>query len=120
MRAAVDAGMIARTPCRGVPLPRIQREEMRFLAPAAIHRLTQAMHPRYRALVLVASYGGLRIGELAALRRTAIDLALGTVRVVETLSECRGIHEFGPPKTRAGRRTVGLPSIVVEELADHM
>ena len=27
---------------------------------------------------------------------------------------------FGPPKTRAGRRTVGLPRAVVDELAPHL
>jgi hypothetical protein len=31
--AAVDAGMIAQSPCQRVPLPRIEREEMRLLTP---------------------------------------------------------------------------------------
>jgi hypothetical protein len=31
LAAAVDAGYLAQTPCRNVPLPRIEREEMRFL-----------------------------------------------------------------------------------------
>jgi hypothetical protein len=30
------------------------------------------------------------------------------------------VLRFGPPKTRAGRRTVGLPRAVVEELAAHL
>jgi hypothetical protein len=30
MAAAVDAGYLAQTPCRNVPLPRVEREEMRF------------------------------------------------------------------------------------------
>jgi hypothetical protein len=34
--------------------------------PAEIGRLADAIRPGYRALVLVAAYGGLRIGELAA------------------------------------------------------
>jgi hypothetical protein len=33
MAAAVDAGMIPRTPCRRVPLPKIDRQEMRLLSP---------------------------------------------------------------------------------------
>jgi integrase len=68
MGAAVDAGMIAQTPCRRVPLPKVEREEMRFLTPAEIARLADAIDQRYRALVLVAAYGGLRIGELAGPR----------------------------------------------------
>jgi hypothetical protein len=31
MGAAVDAGMLAQSPCRRVPLPKVEREEMRFL-----------------------------------------------------------------------------------------
>jgi integrase len=62
LAAAVDAGMIAPSPCQRVPLPTIQREEMRFLTPAEIARLAEAIRPSYRALVLVGAYGGLRIG----------------------------------------------------------
>src|SRR6266536_6332212 len=36
MAAAVDAGYLAQTPCRNVPLHRIEREEMRFLTPTDI------------------------------------------------------------------------------------
>src|SRR4029453_16455179 len=32
----------------------------------------------------------------------------------------RGVLHMGPPKTRASRRTVGLPRFVVEELAAHL
>jgi integrase len=120
MRAAVDGGMIAQTPCRGVPLPRIEREEMRFLTPSEVARLAGKIDPRYRALVLVGAYGGLRIGELAGLRRERVDLDQGTVRVIEIVSESSGILHFGPPKTKASRRTVGLPATVVEELARHI
>ncbi len=34
--------------------------------------------------------------------------------------EVRGLLHMGPPKTRASRRTVGLPRFVVEELAAHL
>jgi integrase len=74
MGAAVDAGMVMQTPCRRLPLPKVEREEMRFLTPAETARLAEVIDPRYRALVLVAAYGGLRIGELAGLRRARIDL----------------------------------------------
>jgi Phage integrase, N-terminal SAM-like domain len=30
MTAAVDAGMLAQSPCRGVPLPKVEQEEMRY------------------------------------------------------------------------------------------
>jgi hypothetical protein len=37
---------------------------MRFLNPTEVARLADVIDVRYRALVLVAAYGGLRIGEL--------------------------------------------------------
>jgi integrase len=103
-----------------VPLPKVEREEMRFLTPAEVATLADAIQPRYRALVLVGAYGGLRIGELAGLRRSRVDLRRGTVTVAEIVVEVRGVLHIGPPKPRASRRTVGLPRFVVEELAAHL
>src|SRR4030095_2453203 len=77
LAAAVDAGYLAQTPCRSVPLPKIEPEEMRFLTPTEIDHLAKVIHPRYRALVVVGAYGGLRIGELAGLRRARVDLPRG-------------------------------------------
>ncbi|HEX2374335.1 MAG TPA: site-specific integrase, partial [Actinomycetota bacterium] len=82
--------------------------------------LADAIRPSYRALVLVGAYGGLRIGELAGLRRSRVDLLRGTVQVAENVVEVRGVLHVGPPKTRASRRTVGLPRFIVEELAAHL
>jgi integrase len=99
MGAAMDAGMLAQSPCRRVPLPKAEREEMRFLTPPEVAALADAIHPRYRALVLVGAYGGLRIGELAGLRRGRVDLLRGTVTVAEIVVEVRGVLPMGPPRT---------------------
>jgi integrase len=120
LAGAVDAGMIAQSPCRRISLPKIEREEMCFLTPVEIARLADAIRPRYRALVLVGAYGGLRIGELAGLRRARVDVLRGTVEVAEIMTEVAGKLQIGPPKTRASRRTVGLPRAVVKMLADHL
>jgi integrase len=120
LTAAVNADMIPRSPCRAVRLPKIEREEMGFLNPAEVAGLADAIGPRYRALVLLGAYGGLRMGELAGLRRGRVDLLRGMVDIAEIVVEVRGQLYTGPPKTRAGRRTVGLPRVVVEELAAHM
>jgi site-specific recombinase XerD len=50
--AAVDAGMLAQSPCRQVPLPKVERKQMRFLAPAEVATLAEVIDRRYRALVL--------------------------------------------------------------------
>jgi hypothetical protein len=53
MAAAVDAGIIAQSPCRRVPLPKVEQDEKRFLTPAEIARLASIIPPRFRTLVLV-------------------------------------------------------------------
>jgi integrase len=97
------------------PLPqraaaKIEREEMRFLTPAEIVDLAEAIHARYRALVFVGAYGGLRMGELAGLRQSRVDLLAGAVTVAETPTEVKGKLIAGPPKTRAGGPSGCRPS----------
>jgi integrase len=120
MRGAADADLVAQTPCRRIELPRIEREEMRFLAPIEIARLADAIDPRYRSLVLVACYCGLRLGELAGLRRAQVDRDAPTIRVVENAIEVHGHIVRGAPKTKAGRRTVPVAATIATELEHHL
>ena len=93
---------------------------MRFLTPAEVGRLADAIDPRYRAMILVAAYAGLRVGELAGLRRDRVDILRGRVEVAEIAVEVRGALTFGPPKTKAGRRAIALPRSVTAELDTHL
>jgi integrase len=120
MNAAVDAGRIKSSPCVGVKLPRIEREEMAFLTPAQIGSLADAIDPRYRAVVLLGAYGGLRAGELFGLRAGRVDVLRARVDVVEILVEVSGHLHFGPPKTKAGRRAVSVPRIATDALSEHL
>lgn len=119
LRSAVTGGLLAASPADGLTLPRVEREEMKFLGPTEVATLADVIDERYRAMVLLAAYGGLRLGELAALRRSAVDLVRGRVDVAETVVEVKGHHHVGPPKTRAGRRSVPLPRSVLTELEHH-
>ena len=120
MRGAVDAGLLASSPCESQPLPRVERDEMRFLTADEIARLASTIAEPYGPLVLAASYGGLRAGELFGLRRVRVDVLHARVDVAEILVEVNGRHHFGPPKTRAGRRGVPLPRFVADELGAHV
>ncbi|MFF4771785.1 tyrosine-type recombinase/integrase [Microtetraspora fusca] len=76
---------------------------------------------RFRALVLLATFASLRWGEVTALRRSDIDLKARTVRVREQLIELDGGEMvLGPPKSRAGKRTVSIPAAIVPALAEHL
>jgi integrase len=117
MRAALEDRLISVNPVERLPLPRIEREEMRFLTPEELTHLAGTIDPRYRAFVLLAGYSGLRVGELFALRWDNVDMLRRQVTVTETLTDLAGQLSFGPPKTRASLRTVSLPSFVTEELS---
>jgi integrase len=120
MTAAVAAGRLKSSPCVGVKLPRIEREEMRFLTPAEITALADAIDPAYRAAVLLGAFGGLRVGELFGLKAKRVDVLRARVDVAEILVEVSGTLHFGPPKTKAGRRAVPLPRVAIDALSDHL
>jgi integrase len=120
LRAAVEDGRLGRNPAEGLSLPRIEREEMRFLGPDEIAALAEVIDPAYRALVLVGAYGGLRLGEMLALRPARVDVLRGRVEVLSTLVEVGGHLIENPPKTRAGRRAVPLPRVAAEAVREHL
>jgi integrase len=120
LATAVAHGLLPANPIATVKLPKVERDEMRFLTPAEISALTEAIDPRYKALVLVAAYGGLRIGELAGLQVADVDTLRGTIAVERQVVEVAGKLSLGPLKTRTARRRVKLPRFVVEELAAHL
>jgi integrase len=96
LHSAVAERKLAFDPSADVPLPSEHAGEQHFLSAEDVATLAEAiadverevarrtgsealarfedLGPRYRALVLVAAYGGLRFGELAALRRRRVDL----------------------------------------------
>lgn len=83
--------------------------------------LASSIHPRYRALVLLAAFTSLRWGELTALRRCDLDLELCTVRVSRSLTELPGGgYAFGPPKSAAGNRKVAVPRVIKNDLVRHL
>ena len=66
---AVADGLIARSPFANVELPpERHHEEVHFLDADQVNDLAGAIDERYRTAIYVAAYGGLRAGELWALR----------------------------------------------------
>ena len=120
MDGAVDAHLIARSPCtiRGAGTER--HDEIQIASPEQVAALAAAVGPRWEALVFTAAYGGLRWGELAGLRRRDVNTATGVITVVRKLGEVNGQLSFGPPKSAAGRRTIGIPTFVARSLAVHL
>jgi integrase len=118
--AAVADRAIASSPVTGVKVPRERRREMQILTAEQVSMLANAVDDRYRALVYLLAYGGLRWGEAAALRRGKVNLLRARIEVSESVTETgRGGLQYGPTKTHQARG-VALPAFLVELLEDHL
>lgn len=78
--------------------------------------LIEALPEGERALWACAFYGGLRRGELRALRWSDVDFNEGVIRVERGWDD-KGCEQA--TKTEAGRRRVPLAGVVVRVLAAH-
>lgn len=120
LAAAVEAELIARTPCRGVHLPPDERAERAVLSVDDLARLADAMALEYRPVVYLGGVLGLRWSEVAGLRVRRVNFFRGCVEVAETLAEVEGHLIPAGPKSAAGRRTLAVPGFLMDMLGDHL
>lgn len=119
-RIAVRDQIIARSPAHDIKLPSIDRTPPVAFTLEEVLGLADAIDPRYRSLVLVGGFGGLRIGELAGLQVGDFSTERNLLSVRRTASEVRGHMVIGPPKTAKSVRTVVLPRTIGSDLATHI
>jgi integrase len=118
---AVEDGLLVRNPCtiRGAGVERSPERPIATIA--EVYGLADAIEGRYRLMVLLATFCGLRLGELLALRRDRVDVLHRRVIVSEQGQELSdGTRHYGPPKTAAGVRTVSLPPHLVDDVEEHL
>ncbi len=121
MNTAVDDGLIRRNPCRIKGASKDGSPERPVLALSEVFAVAAAVPRRYRALVLLATFTSLRFGELAALRRSDVDVVTGTVFVTRGQVELSdGRLVVRAPKSEAGRRTVSVPAAILPDLEWHL
>ena len=121
LTTAEDDRLIGRNPCRIENAGTEDSPEREIVPLSVVFAIAKALPVRYRALVLLATFAGLRWGELAGLRRANIDLDTCQIRVIETTAELdSGGLIAETPKSRAGRRTVAFPDELVPELRWHL
>jgi len=109
---AVRDGLIPANPCRVENASKVERKHR--TRPASLDELAAivaAMPERYRAMVLLAAWCGLRFGELTELRRGDLDLEddRGVVHVRRGVVRVGSEYVVGTPKTAAGVRSVSVP-----------
>jgi len=121
LETAYDDQLIRRNPCRIEGAGKKESAEREIISLPVVFAIADAVPVRYRLLVLLATFGSLRWGELVGLRRETVDHSACVVRVVETTAELdRGGLVPETPKSKAGRRTVAFPAELVPELRLHL
>ena len=138
LNEATKSGEITANPCQHVTLPRIPRGQVKPLTPEQIKSLAEAIEypvikpaghgavapgrhyfPEYGLLIRLTALTGLRAGEVAGIKRKAVNLDKGVIHITETLSEVRGSLHTVEPKTYQSR-SVPLPDILIEKLREHL
>ena len=121
LKVAVQRGRVHRNVTTLVDAPSVQRVEVQPLTVEECRALLAAARNRRNAARWsVALALGLRQGEALGLAWDAVDLDAGTLTVRQALQRQRGGGlVIVPPKSRAGRRVVGLPRPLVAALRQH-
>ena len=124
LRSAVRNRLVPFNPAEGIRVPRRRKQDTDERI-VSRHELRTALLPvlpaRHCAIVATAAGTGLRWGEVAGLRRDALDLDGRSLSVLRTVIEVSGNTSFKAfPKSSAGRRTVPMPAWLVRIVGEHL
>jgi integrase len=112
--------LVARNVAKAESAPRVGDDEDMTIVrdvPALVDKLRSS---RLCAPAMLALFAGLRLGEVLALRWSRVDLDGKVLQVREALEQTRAHGtRFKPPKSKAGRRDITLPDILIDVLREH-
>jgi integrase len=119
LKDAAKNDIVSRNVTKEQPAPKVEDDEkaiVRDVAPL----VAKLQDWRLGTVAMVALFAGLRLGEVLALRWNNVDLDRKIIYVREALEQTKqfGVR-FKAPKSKAGRRDVTLPDILVEALREH-
>ena len=118
---AAENDLVLRNVMQSKSPPKVPDEEMVIVrdVPAFIAEIKASGRTLY-VPAMVSLFTGMRRSEVLALKWGRVDLDRNIVRVHEALefTKAHGIR-FKQPKTKAGRRDVTLPDILVDVLRDY-
>jgi integrase len=120
LKQAVENGTLARNVTTIRRPPSVEQQEIEILNPDQIKAVLDglaghALHP----IASLALATGMRRGELLALQWSEVDLDRAVLRVERSVEETRSGLRVKPPKTKRGRRNIGLPPEAVATLREH-
>src|SRR5262245_43722975 len=117
---AVKNELVTKNVAKAHSVPKVADEEMVIVqdVPALIEKLKGG--GRLQLLAMVSLFTGMRLSEVLALRWSRVDTDKNVIQVREALEDTKqhGIR-FKAPKSKAGRRDITLPDILVDALREH-
>ena len=120
MDKAVLAGIIPRSPCQGVMLPKGEKKAPVIYDEQQIHQLIQAAKGTEMELPIDMELClGLRRGELLGLEWGDIDWKKGQIHIIRTRVVVNGKSVVKDPKTATSKRTIDVPTRLMEKLKKH-
>ena len=115
MDRAVEEGVIASNPCKGMTAPKLDTEPRTPLPPELVSDLLNRLDPREPSelAVILCVTVGLRRGEVCGLSWGDVDLTKSMLHVRRAVDEFGNVKE---PKTASSRRSLPLLPIAREAL----
>jgi integrase len=120
-KAIADAesdGLVIKNVCKLRKAPKVAESEMVIVqdVPGLVAKLRSS---RLRVRAMTALFTGARLGEVLALRWNRVDLDAKVIQIREALEPTKAGIRFKAPKSKAGRRDITLPDILVDALREH-
>jgi integrase len=121
LATAVEDNLILKNPCSIKRAGQERPTERPVATLDQIEKIASVIDQRYKAMVLLATWTGMRFGELAGLTRANLDILHKRVKVLQQLQELNdGSRRLTQPKTSAGVRTIAIPPHLIPDLDDHV
>lgn len=120
LNTAVKDGLLQSNPCQieGVMNAGSRKRDPIILSPKQLRLLSEAVPERYRALVLLSAWCGLRWGEATELRRSDVSDNAEVLTVARAVTHRDGCR-IDTPKSGKGR-TVVIPPHIREAVKHHL
>jgi len=117
---AASEMLLPHNPLQTLRIPQAPAKEARFLTRPEVDRIADEIHPHFHTLFRTAAFLGLRSGELFGLHPDNLDLDNRRVQVVEQLLGNASPPVRGELKSKASKRVVTIPSLLIPELQEQL
>ena len=120
MDKAVQAGLIHRSPCAGIQLPKGEKKKPVIYDETQIQQLLDFARGTEMELIIdLELCMGMRRGELLGFQWQDIDWDKNQIHIIRSRVAVDGKSVVKQPKTESGTRTVDVPEILMKKLKAH-